>query len=287
MLNDLYQRRTLDGFLDRIQGLPPAPQILVKLLRALNEPDTDVSRVVDLISFDPALTANVLKLCNSPAFAAAEPIKNIHEAVGRLGLQVIYRLVAATSSRGVFRLDWPVPGFTAETLWKHSVTVALAAQLISKDIGEDDGGVFTAALLHDTGKVLMSKAFKRLYSDLLPGAIPDPGCLAREEETRFTFDHAAAGGRLLERWKFPEQIVAGVTFHHRPERAAPFQRVAACIALGDTISYLLEKPADAEAAAAHSSTDALGILGLVPEALLLYLERTRDNLKFVQALCAS
>src|ERR1044071_3014471 len=103
-----HQKATssLDEFLDQVEGLPPAPHILVKLLRALDEPDTDVSRIVDLISFDPALTANVLKMCNSAAFAAAEPIKDIEEAVGRLGLQPIFRLVAATNSKGVFRLDW-------------------------------------------------------------------------------------------------------------------------------------------------------------------------------------
>jgi len=275
----------IDKFLDQIAGLPPAPNILVKLLRALDDPETEISKIVDLISLDPALTANVLLLCNSPAFMGANPIGDINEAVARLGLKVVYRLVAATSSRGVFRLHRPIPGFTAESLWKHSVTVALAAQLISKDLDEDDSSVFTAALLHDTGKVVFSKAFPDTYAVLLPGCTPDPGSLAKEEETRFSFNHAAAAGRLLERWNFPGAIVAGVKFHHSPKDAAQFQRIAACIALGDVIAYLLNEASHTHTAALEQCDDALSILGFSQEDLLRYRERTRENFEVVQAMC--
>src|SRR6185295_16667775 len=89
----------IDKVLSRVEALPSSPQILPKLLTALNDPDTDISRITDLIAFDPGLTVRVLQLCNSAAFADATAITDISEAVNRVGQRSIYRLVAAASGR--------------------------------------------------------------------------------------------------------------------------------------------------------------------------------------------
>ena len=87
----------LDDYIDKVKSLPPAPRILPELLTLLRQDDVDSDRVVKLIAFDPAITAAVLRLCNSAYFAGASPASDLQEAVTRLGFKQVYQLVAAVT----------------------------------------------------------------------------------------------------------------------------------------------------------------------------------------------
>jgi len=87
----------LDDFIDQAKYLPPAPRILPQLMTLLGKPDIDSDQVIRLITYDPALTANVLQLCNSAYIGAATPAEDLQEAITRLGFRPIYQLVAAIS----------------------------------------------------------------------------------------------------------------------------------------------------------------------------------------------
>ena len=63
----------LEVYLNKAKDLPPAPRVLTQLLGALDQPDTDSSQIVDVIKYDSALTARVLRTCNSAFFGAATP----------------------------------------------------------------------------------------------------------------------------------------------------------------------------------------------------------------------
>src|SRR5437870_1457491 len=93
----------IDELLSRIESLPPAPQILPPLLQALGEDDTDLERVVNMLSFDPALTARLLMTCNSAFFARSTKIDSVAEALQQLGFQTVYRIVAGATGARLFR----------------------------------------------------------------------------------------------------------------------------------------------------------------------------------------
>ena len=78
----------LDRFIDAVPSLPPAPQILPELIALLSQDDVDSARLVDLITFDQALTASVLRLCNSAKLAGAARVHDLPNAITRVGLQV-------------------------------------------------------------------------------------------------------------------------------------------------------------------------------------------------------
>lgn len=273
--------------LDRIDALPPAPQILPKLLRVLAEPDTDVSQVTDLIAYDPGLTSKVLQLCNSAWLANATPVTDIGEAVNRLGLRCIYRLVAAVNGRLALRPTRPVPQFDPGRLWRHSVITALAAQFLAQDHGCDDSAVFTTALLHDAGQVVLAQAFGSQYGAVLhpkPNGGP-PLEPVLQERAIWGVDHAEAGGRLLARWQFPEVVVAAVTHHHQPEGASSWAAVAACVNLAEALAIWIEgQPGLTVPPSELAASEALRLLQLRPERLEHYRDRTLENFEFVNAL---
>jgi len=107
--------------------------VLPQLLSLLSDPDCETNQVIELISFDPGLTTTVLRICNSAAFGLTRPVTDIDEAVKHLGLLKIYQLVTATV--GARALQTAPVGFPQlAQLWEHSVTAALAAQILAKDL---------------------------------------------------------------------------------------------------------------------------------------------------------
>src|SRR5437867_4153293 len=227
---------TIDEFLDRIDSLPPAPQVLPQLLTTLAEANTDVSRVVDLIAFDPALTAKLLATCNSAFFGKSTPVDDVSEAVNRLGFQTVYRIVAAVRGGNCFRASEGTTSNSGE-LWRHCVTVAFAAQFVAEDIGADSGLLFTAGMLHDLGKVILAQAYKEDYARLVIETSRLGRTLFEQEKASYGVDHAEVCGRLLERWKFSPPLVASVRFHHDPSAAGEARRLAACVNLADTLAH--------------------------------------------------
>lgn len=71
-------------YIGRVTHLPPAPTLLTELLGLFRDPDRDIDRVVDLLSLDPSLTAEILKKCNGAFFGGA-PASDMFEAVSRIG----------------------------------------------------------------------------------------------------------------------------------------------------------------------------------------------------------
>ena len=73
----------IDQYIDRVKHLPPAPTVAVQLLGLFADPDRDIDRIVELVSHDPALTAETLKRCNSASLAGVGPATDMVEAVSR------------------------------------------------------------------------------------------------------------------------------------------------------------------------------------------------------------
>lgn len=64
--------------------IPMVPTIPVGASRAITlaqDPDADFSEMAKLIEYDPGLTANVLRLVNSPHFARGRTIATVRQAI--------------------------------------------------------------------------------------------------------------------------------------------------------------------------------------------------------------
>jgi putative nucleotidyltransferase with HDIG domain len=274
----------LDYYIDRVEQLPPAPALIPELLRVLAHPNANSSRVVSLITYDPALTASLLRLCNSALLASARPVLDVEEAVVRLGFEQVYRVVAAASLAPLLRRTAAAKGSDPNQLWEHSVTAAVAAQLIARELGEDLNLVFTATLVHDIGKIVLSEALGQTYWDLVQEIEERAQCLMEAEKRVLGVEHAEIGGRLLERWRFPGELVRAVWFHHHPSQAAGAERLAACIFFGNLVAYLVGYGYGHHVLVLRGRVEALNILKLPPDSLPGYMMETYARFASIRTL---
>ena len=232
-------RRYLDSLASLLATLPPSPTLVTKLLAIFREPDHDVDQVVKLISCEPSLTAQILRICNSAYFAGEQPPTDIFEAVSRVGFYRVYCLVVSLFGAQTKSMEGVDKGVDVEVLWRHSVAAAVSASEVAAEAGETKAVAFTAGLLHDIGKLVLASAEREAYARLIRRAKDEGALLSTLERSAFVIDHAELGGELMRRWNLPPEIVAAVRYHHELDAAPPDNQLAAAVQIGDMIAHQL------------------------------------------------
>ena len=71
-----------------IDNLPPLPETVMKLQQYVDSAGSDVQidGVVDIISKDPLLTGDLLRLANSPYYGFSREISTLNQVVSLLGI---------------------------------------------------------------------------------------------------------------------------------------------------------------------------------------------------------
>lgn len=229
--------QALDNFIDEIKSLPPAPLVLTQLMTLLRDTEVSSGQIVELISFDPALTAKVLQRCNSAAMGRSA--SDLDEAVAQIGFNAIFRLVATVVGEGMLGGEQPGYGIGRGELWEHSVAAALAARAVGRRTGVDENLAFTAGLLHDIGKLVLSTFLEGAEEALVKTSVPSGLSFLEAEKAILGVEHAEIGGRVLTRWNFPPDLCAAVWHHHHPSAAGEHEKLASCVHMGDLVAHCL------------------------------------------------
>ena len=195
------------------------PGAAVQLLALIEDPDINVSQIESILQRDAGLTANLLKLANSAYFGIPSKIGSVRQAVLLLGLKRLIQMVIASCVSAI--MDKPIPGYELPPgeLWRHSIAVSVAAEGLVNELNvEAAEELFTAALLHDVGKLIlgrpMADAFHQINDEISRGI-----ALEAAEEKVLGTNHADVGARILSQWSLPGNIVNAVRWHHDPEAA--------------------------------------------------------------------
>ncbi|MDD2706891.1 MAG: HDOD domain-containing protein [Verrucomicrobiae bacterium] len=211
---------TADEILNKIADLPPAPIAASKLLSLLKNPTVDsIDEVVETLEYDPALTARLLRACNSAFMAGHASVDSVDQAVLRLGYYEILRVVLALTVGGVLSKGLPGYGVDSYELWSHSITAALASQKLmetSRGLDATPSVAFTAGLLHDIGKVVLNHLTLPEVENIRVMIHTNGASLLEAETAVLGVNHAEIGACLLKRWKLSGAIVEAVARHHTP-----------------------------------------------------------------------
>jgi putative nucleotidyltransferase with HDIG domain len=271
--------QALDNYINEIKTLPPAPRVLSQLLVLLNEEEAHAGQIVELIAFDPALTAKVLQRCNNAAAGLGGSVSDLNEAVTQVGFNAIYRLVAVVTGEALLGSEQKGYGIAAGELWEHSVMTAVAARVMAWKLGGEENLAFTAALLHDIGKMVLSAFLESCEQTVFRQRGPSGFSFLEAEKAVLGVEHAEIGGRVLEEWNFPENLVSAVRHHHDPAQARPHEPLAAYVHLGDVIAHCLGQARKYEFFAARTRAEALRILEISPKEMDTLILETDTALK--------
>lgn len=207
------------------RNLPCAPWLLPKLMVQLSKPTTTAQEIEALIRLDSGLGSETLRLANSAFFSSSSPCETIAEAVLRMGFREVYRLATTKIASRWLKNDVRGYGWEPGDLYRHSLCVAVAADLLAKDTGKaDPETAYTAGLLHDVGKLAIAYVCSEHFEQIRLLQAQEQCSWRQAERQMLSYDHTDVGGALLSSWSFPQNLVQTVCFYDRPRLAAAEHR---------------------------------------------------------------
>lgn len=228
-----------------IQNLPPLPTIALEVNRLLQDMETAVDQLVQLIEKDQALVMKLLKLVNSSFYGFKNKVNNLRHAVTLMGYNTIQNAVVALSVMEALKFDNHLKNFKVDDFWQHAIRVAvmsryLAARTRLVPVEE----AFTAGLIHDIGKVVLVNYFPReLVAVLLEmNTAGESFCQA---ETRLAVcPHSLLGSYLAQRWMLPQSLVYAIYGHHGIEGdIGDHHALIAAVGLANTLVHMMDEDA--------------------------------------------
>ncbi len=205
-----------------IDSLRPLPASLVKLASLVADPNASGRDFERVIALDEALTAVVLRLANSAWSNPAREITDVHEAVMRVGAANLLRVAMGRELSPMMARELREYDLAENELWHHSVAAALAAENLGRFARRPvPAAAFTAALLHDIGKLFLGRVMGTERIASMRRLVAECDCdWVEAERTVFGVSHAEVGGAVARHWSFPEILVRAIELHHDPDVGA-------------------------------------------------------------------
>ncbi len=220
--------------LTMVPAISPAANDAVQLLQDENMDTDELSKI---LSRDPSLSANLLRVCNSAAIKGRTEVASVGDAVVRLGMRRTLELVMIDAVGETTRP--PVKGYDLgpDELLEHSVAVAAGAEsLLAKLNMSRIPFLHTAGLLHDIGKSVLGTFLGFSAKAVIEKAYQEECSFEEAERQQFGLDHAEVGAALLETWNLPASIVEVVRCHHHPEKATKEVQAAYLVHTADMLA---------------------------------------------------
>lgn len=273
----------VEKILTSASSLKPFPKVAQKALALLDDPNVSASKLVEVIELDGPLTATVLRTVNSAYHARAQRTDNLKQALAFLGNKPFREIVFASASVGFLSSEQPGYDLSAGDLWRHSVATSQMTQILCEMVKRTpSAALFTAALLHDIGKSVLT-TYVADKTALILEEVKKGRSFFEAEQAVLEMDHAELGARIAEGWKFSPEMVELIRFHHQPERR-PESHEVAILYLANVLCQLYGLGGGIDGLAQRAYGSVLVKLGLKHRDLEVAVAELHGRLEKTQAL---
>ena len=268
-----------------IKNLRPVPAVMNQILEVADKPDSSMGDVANIIQYDPAVTADVLRTCNSAFFGLKTPAESIKDAVSLLGLDQIVEIVLMKSGAKAFAGNQEGYGLHEGAMWKYSVSSAMIAKQIAVKLAVGNRNtIFTAALLKDIGKIVLDRFVKDSFEKITAMVVNENLTFREAEKKVIGVDHTELGGMIAKMWKFSPRMVNIIRNHHMTDRKMVKDKEIAIVYLADCICMMIGIGVGSDGLAYRFHDAAMAELGMTPDDISMVIADFTANIKEVEDL---
>lgn len=222
--SSITRQQALNG----VERLPQLSPMVTHLLARLAHRNCEISELTAVVERDTLLSAQILRLANSAAFARAQPITSVKHAVARVGLTAMRKFALTSSISNLFSRYRTASSFSMTRFNLHAMATGTMVELLADELPVDfSKGAFIAGLLHDVGKLLMAATMPKQYDTVLAVNSVSRSTLIESEREILGVDHAELSGLAISRWDLEAPIQWAAEYHHKPEEAVDVEHAAA------------------------------------------------------------
>lgn len=279
---------TLEQLIEKSSKLGSLPAIVHRVFEVMDDDSSTATQIGRVINDDPALTARLLKLVNSPFYGFTAKVDTVYRAVALIGHKELRSVVVAASAIKVF------DGIASDLVsmpvfWKRSLLTAVVARVLAAFRREREiERYFISGLLHDIGSLLLYLQLPEEMSEVLTQHRQGAD-LVEAEKNILGFTHAEVGGALLKKWNLPPAICQSVSHQLNPARAPEAEQSAAWLLKlarsivdnhfdSDSAELYLTEPGEVEDALWQANDLDPSLLAIILEKAEQQYEGSRDIL---------
>jgi HD-like signal output (HDOD) protein len=276
------EKKFLSDFLTDLNAnrvvLPTLPEVAMQVRKAVGDPQATAAKIERIINTDPALSAKLLKVVNSPAYRGPEPITNLRLAITRLGTNMIRNLATSLVMEQLYQVDSTnnIKQHLRD-LWLHSTRVASLSHVIAKRFTKlKPDEAMLAGLIHDIGALPILNRVS-LFPELVEDDEKLVGVMQRL--------HTVIGPAVLDEWGFAREMVI-VSAEHEDIYQARDGTV-------DYVDVIIAANLHGYLGTGHrlakvnwDEVPAFAKIGMTPEDSFAAMEEARDEMREMQGILA-
>ena len=218
-----------------VEQLPTLPVVAAQIIQLASDENSSAEDLAGVIGRDPSLSAQLLKLANSPVFGFVGKVESLARAVALLGYDeirdlalgvLIIQSAGGSGRRSKYRTE----------LWNHSVIVGFLSEVLAKEELNLGSGYYVYGLIHDLGKVLLDAFLPERFEEILELVDKERISFSEAETRTVGIDHARLGQALLIHWTLPDSVSTVIGCHHAPWEAKGYQDAAGAVFLADKLA---------------------------------------------------
>lgn len=226
---------TVSQLIARVRTVYSLPQTFHRLQEVVQNPDSSMSDIGEVLMADQALSARILQLANSSFYGFPSRIETISHAVTMIGAEQMVALVQGTCVASIFN-HVPRELANMELFWKHSIACGVTARIVASRRREPNTErFFLLGLLHDIGRLVIFQHLPEQAAAALEIAGRENKLLHQAEAGVLGFDHATVGYDLLRTWKLPSRLCEPIKMHHSYNAASLYPIETAILHTADVI----------------------------------------------------
>ena len=231
----------LKDIVEQIDQLEPIPPIAAQILALTEDPDSSLAEISDLILNDPALTANLLKTCNSAFFSFPRQVESVRDAISLMGLDQIVEIVLFNGLSAGFKKEMVGYGLGERELWRHAVSSAHVAGILADRFGASQNKhlIYTAALVKDIGKLILGRFVAFSYEQINILVQSQGQSFNDAEHEIIGMNHEELGALVGKKWNFSDKMIYIIRHHHLSDESARQDLETALVYVADIICMMM------------------------------------------------
>lgn len=189
--------------------LPTLPEVALQVRDIAEGEDSSIMDLVKVISNDTALSARLIRVCNSPLFRGARAIENLNMAVSRLGMAYTSNLAMGLAMEQMFQATSDMIDKRLRATWQTSTEVAGVCHVLAQQYTRLKPDQATlAGLVHLIGVLPILRYVEdndvQVSSVMLDNVVDEI--------------HPRIGATILKKWDFPEELQLVPLEYHNYQR---------------------------------------------------------------------
>jgi len=191
--------------------LPTLPEVALRVREVAENPNSSIQQLTNTISNDAALSARIIRVCNSPLLRGSRSINDLNSAVNRLGMVYTANLATGLAMEQMFQATTEMIDRRMRDVWKHSTEVAGISHVLAQHFTKLRADQATlAGLIHQIGVLPILTYIEENDVQIASTALDS---LTEELGPRI-------GTHILKRWDFAAELIS------IPEECINFRREA-------------------------------------------------------------